>query len=227
MKDWINKGFIVAIAMLVAAGLAVAAKPRAKAADQGPQINLEKMVPEAFAEWKLDETVVPIQPAADVQAQINRIYNQTLARTYIDGQGRRVMLSIAYGGDQTDSLAVHLPEGCYKGQGFDILSKQELTMSLGNEQVPIVRLLAQHGRRVEPITYWLLIGQSYARNRTERKLAQLKSSLTGRIPEGILVRVSSIGGESSDLQYRIHESFIRAMLSSLSPADRKRLIGTL
>jgi len=50
---------------------------------------------------------VPLIANPEQEAQINKIYNQTLTRTYVNPTGERIMLSIAYGGDQTDNMAVH------------------------------------------------------------------------------------------------------------------------
>ena len=49
-----------------------------------------------------------VLPAPDVQSQINAIYNQVLTRTYVSDSGQRVMLLIAYGGDQYDGTSAHL-----------------------------------------------------------------------------------------------------------------------
>ena len=71
--------------------------------------------------------------ATDIQirakeAIINKIYNQTLTRTYINPRGDRIMLSIAYGRDQSDALQMHKPELCYPAQGFRLLNNQRGTL---------------------------------------------------------------------------------------------------
>jgi len=109
------KHLLTGLAMLAAAGLAIAITPTSKIADQGPKIDLETMIPKQFGEWKLDETIVPIAISPDAQAALDRIYNQTLSRTYVNGQGEKIMLSIAYGGDQSDGMAVHKPQAATSG----------------------------------------------------------------------------------------------------------------
>src|SRR4030065_72730 len=79
-------------------------------ADAGPKIDLEVLIPKTFGDWKIDETIAPLIANPEQEAMINKIYNQTLTRTYVNPKGERIMLSIAYGGDQSDSMAVHKPE---------------------------------------------------------------------------------------------------------------------
>ena len=103
-----RRGVFIGIAMVVAAGLAIAARPTVRIVDQKARIDLERSIPIAFGEWQVDASVAPIAVSPDVQAKLNKIYNQTLSRTYVNGSGQRIMLSIAYGGDQSnDESQVH------------------------------------------------------------------------------------------------------------------------
>ncbi len=226
MKAFNLRHLLIGLAMLAAAGLALAMVPRHKAADQSPRLDLESMIPKTFNDWHMQAKLDHLQISPDVQAEIDKIYNQTLTRTYSNGQGQQVMLSIAYGGDQSDSMTVHLPEGCYRGQGFDVKHSTPVNMQVGNVEIPVMRLVAEKGARIEPISYWVLIGDSFAHNRTDRKLAQLRYSLTGQIPEGILVRVSSIDANAEDA-YRTQQRFLEQMIASMAPALRPKLIGHL
>ena len=115
------KHLVIGVCMFAAAGMALALKPTEKVADAGPKIDLEVLIPKTFGDWKVDETITPLIANPEEEALINKIYNQTLTRTYVNSQNERIMLSIAYGGDQSDSMAVHKPEVCYPGQGFQIV----------------------------------------------------------------------------------------------------------
>lgn len=212
--------------MLLAAGGAYALKPTEKLADRGSKVNLESMVPKQFGGWKVDTTVVPVQVSPDLQARLNQIYNQTLARTYIGPSGQRIMLSIAYGGDQSDSTQMHRPEVCYSAQGFQVSRVVRGLMSLASNQLPVVHLVAQQGTRVEPITYWMTVGDYAVRSTLEHKLAQLRYGLTGTVPDGLLVRVSSIG-RNAEGAYEDQRVFVEALMSSLPSEDRRRLVGLL
>ncbi|MGE5616234.1 MAG: exosortase, partial [Bacillota bacterium] len=105
-----------AIAMVASAGAAAAIRP----APANVPIDLERAVPTQFAEWRVDPDVVPVAPAPDVQANLARLYQQVVSRTYVGPNCARMMLTIAHGGDQSDALKAHRQEVCYSAQGFDI-----------------------------------------------------------------------------------------------------------
>lgn len=70
------------------------------------------------------------------------------------------------------------------------------------------------------------VGDRVVLGRIEKKLAEMKFGLTRRIPDGILIRVSSIDTESS-LAYSMHDAFVEQMLLSVSNESRLRLIGSI
>ena len=215
---------IIGIAMLAAAGLAVAITPREKIADNGPKVDLETMIPKQFGEWKEDERVVPLQVDPSLKANLDKIYNQLLSRTYINSKGERIMLSIAYGGDQSDSMQVHKPEVCYPAQGFQVIEQKNATLETGFHPVPVVRLVATQNNRVEPITYWIIIGDKVPASGTARKIEQLKYGLTGKVPDGMLFRVSSIS-PNHEQAFSDQAGFISELLKYTSQDARARLIG--
>lgn len=218
------KHLMIGLAMLGAFGLSYALTPQTKIADQGPKLDLETLVPKQFGIWKLDETLIPLQVNPELQAALDKVYNQTLSRTYVSLTGERVMLSIAYGADQGDNLQIHLPEGCYKGQGFAVGDKTESAMQTLFGQIPVSKLVASMGRRNEPITYWVVVGGEVARNNWEMKKAKLKHALKGEIADGILVRVSSITPDT-ERGYDLQRAFSEAMLKAMTPEQRARMIG--
>lgn len=224
MTPILRTGIILAALMFAATALAVVLRPSSRVADEKPSFSLEKMIPEQFGDWRADRSVIPVQVSPDVQAELDKIYNQTLARTYVNSGGERVMLSIAYGGDQTDSLSVHLPEGCYGGQGFAIQEKIKGKIATAFGNIPVARLVASKGARVEPITYWLVSAGKVSNSSWNTKLAKLAYSIKGKIPDGMLVRISSISPDASNA-YELQRQFSNALLSSMSPEDRERLVG--
>lgn len=215
---------LIGLSMLAAAGLALALTPRLKVADQGPKVSLEAMIPKQFGEWKLDETVAPLMVSPDVKALLDKIYNQTLTRTYINSKGERIMLSIAYGGDQSSSMQVHRPEVCYVAQGFQVGRLSKGFIDASGTKLPVMKLVATQGQRIEPITYWVMIGDSAVRGNLEQGFARLKYGLTGKIPSGILIRVSTISANESQ-SYRIQEQFVRDMLGAVPIQYRKAFTG--
>lgn len=227
MKRVSFRHLVIGVCMFAAAGLALALKPTARLADSEPAINLETLIPRQFGEWKVDESIAPVQVSPDVQAKLDKIYGQTLARTYVDTEGRRVMLSIAYGANQgSDDFQVHRPEYCYSAQGFQVKEGWKDVLALDSGRLPIQRLEAIQGSRTEPITYWITIGDKATLPGLSRKLTQLSYGLTGKIPDGMLIRVSSINPDRQEA-YHLQDQFVNAMLDAVNPAQRVRLTGTL
>lgn len=212
--------------MLAAAGLAFAMTPSHKLADNGPKIDLKTMIPKHFGDWKLDETLVPLMVDPDLQAQLNKLYNQILSRTYINGRGERIMLSIAYGGDQGKALQVHRPEVCYTAQGFQVGSMSKDYIDANGTRLPVMKLVATQGSRIEPITYWVMIGESAVRGNLEQGFARLRYGLSGKIPYGMLIRVSTISANEMQ-SYRIEAQFVRDMLEAVPMQYRQILTGAV
>jgi EpsI family protein len=216
----------VALAMAFAVVASAALRPDIKVSKEAP-IKLDAMIPAGFADWKVDTSLqlAPISP--ELKAVVERTYEQTLSRTYVNSQGQRVMLSIAYG-NQDGEMQIHRPEVCYPAQGFkvDAVRTGQLVTAYGT--LPISRLLAVMGARNEPITYWLVVGTEATRFGMGHRFATLKYGLTGRIPDGMLVRVSSIDIDADlDKSYRLHEQFIHSLLASLDGKDRPHLVGSI
>ncbi|OZA14170.1 MAG: EpsI family protein, partial [Hydrogenophilales bacterium 17-62-8] len=113
MKFISFKHLAIGLLMFSAAGMGLAFKPTERIADTGPKLDLEILIPQQFGDWKMDETILPLIANPEQEALIKKLYSQTLSRTYVNSSGDRIMLSIAYGGAQTDSMSVHKPEVCY------------------------------------------------------------------------------------------------------------------
>lgn len=220
------KHMVIGLCMFTTAGMALALKPTHKVADARPKVDLEILIPQTFGDWKIDETIVPLIADPELQAKLDKIYNQTLTRTYINPKGERIMLSIAYGGDQSDSMAVHKPEICYPAQGFQIL-KSPVVSTFSTESgasIPVKRLVATQGARIEPITYWTTVGDKVAVNGLKWKLQQMTYGLTGEIPDGLLFRISSIQADETKA-YQLQDEFTRELLNAMPPGGRQRIIG--
>ncbi len=219
--DW--KFLLAGAAMLAAAGAAVALKPT-RAPPGSTRFALEEVIPASFGGWSIDPAIVPIVPAPDVQANLDRIYDQVVSRTYVGARGERVMLTVAYGGDQSDALKAHRQEVCYAAQGFEIRNIRHETVRLRGRTLPVTRLLAVRGSRSEPVTYWFTMGDRVVLGRLERLMEQLSFGLSGRIPDGMLVRVSSISTDPAHA-FKGHEEFLSALLEGMRQGEIHRLLG--
>jgi EpsI family protein len=222
-RQWILNCVLGLLMLLTAVTTRLVTPPKVPVVHQD-SVVLKDMIPGTFAEWKIDPYIVPLQLSADMQKGLNDLYSQTLVRTYVNPTGDHVMLSVAYGGDQSGNLALHKPEHCYGAQGFDISHFSRDEFVTVQDSFPVTRLLAVQGHRSEPITYWTTIGDKVVKDGLEQKLQKLRYAMTGKIPDGILLRVSTIDNDIEH-SYRIQNAFIRSMLASMSNEDRIKITG--
>lgn len=218
------RALLVALLMLAGAGAAVMARPTKALADQIGIPNLETLLPKKFGNWRVDTSLPTILPSPDVQAQLDKIYNQVLSRTYVNDKGQRIMLSVAYGGDQSDGTSAHRPEVCYPAQGFAITSNQVADLQLGGRDLQVRQLMSKLGPRNEPITYWVVVGDEVVTTGIGQKLAQMRYGVRGVIADGMLVRISSIDGDV-ERGHELQAQFARDLYSSIDPAAATRFFG--
>jgi EpsI family protein len=218
-----------AFVFLILAGaalLAHVATPTTHLSDVMGKPDLEKIFPKEFGDWRVDARSSMVLPSPETQALLASIYNQTLTRTYINAKGDRIMLSVAYGGDQSDATRAHLPEVCYPAQGFQIKAQSAGQLDLAGRVVNTKLLMSKFGQRNEPITYWLVVGDRVALSRTDQKLTQFRLGLKGLIPDGMLVRVSNIDPDMAR-GHKLQADFLMEMAQAFPEASRDRVFGAL
>lgn len=204
---------------------AVAMVPREGVAEMTASMPLETLFPALFAAWKIDPDIIPLEVSADLRKAVAESYDQTLARTYVNTQGYRVMLSVAYGGRRNQGMDIHRPEICYPAQGLALRrDTREAVFEFDKVRLPLKRLVAGTGSRNEPITYWLVIGRSVASFGYGHRIALLKYGLTGHVPDGMLIRVSSIDADEAGA-FAAQDAFLRDLLAAMAPDFRRRILG--
>jgi EpsI family protein len=186
--------------------------------------GLEALIPKKFGAWKADESQVAQVVSPDLQAQLNVLYSDTLSRVYVDSNGARIMLSLAYGVDQGRSLKVHKPEVCYIAQGFRVGETEKSSFNVRGKDINVMRLVATQDSRVEPITYWIRSGDDIVRGFVEQNISVIKAGLRGYIADGLLVRVSSIDQDRASA-FAIHDRFLKDLVAETNPEGRKMLVG--
>jgi EpsI family protein len=220
------RALLAALIMIAGAALAYLGKPGVYLADQIGKPDLESLFPKQFGRWRLDARMGVILPAPDVQAALDAIYNQVLSRTYVNAEGQRIMLSVAYGGDQSDGTSAHRPEVCYPAQGFEITANTKAVQSTAGGTLPVRQLMSRLGGRNEPITYWVVVGNEVATSGIEQKLAQMRYGLRGVISDGMLVRVSSIDADMAR-GLALQSAFIKELAGAMPSPSRSRVFGAL
>ena len=216
-----STAWILAALMCGAAIAGALGKPTRKA--EGV-ITLETAVPRQFGAW----TEVKDQAGQMVNPQteelLKTLYSQLLTRTYVNKDGYRIMLSMAYGDDQRGGLQAHRPEICYPAQGFKVQSLQDgaLPTTFGN--IEVRRLTTAMGARNEPVTYWLTVGDHVIRNQFDKRMMEFRLSLTGQIPDGLLFRISSIDKDAARA-FAMQQQFTADLMSAVPAETRRQLSG--
>lgn len=217
-----RRGFVLGGLSCVVAGLSVAAAPR-DAVDALP--NLEQAVPPSFDGWRRsdDMTAVP----AVTEGAVAEIYQEVLTRGYTKPGLPGVMLVIAYGGDQSDSMKAHRQETCYRAQGFRVEGLVSDVARLGESgAVSVSRFTARMASRREDVSYWMTMGSHVVQGRLDRLVAQLGDGVFGVRPDGFLVRVSTPSSDGRSA-WALHDDFVSSLLAGLAVPLRRRLAGPL
>jgi len=219
-----TKNLILMTLMVLAALCARAYRPTMLLADQRPKVELEQLVPRQFGAWhELQQSTGQIVNPQQT-ALLKKLYTQTLSRSYINSNGAVIMLSIAYGNNQSDGIALHYPEVCYPAQGFQLLSATQGLLETQFGTLPVERLMTKLGNRFEPVTYWSTLGDKVVRSGTNTKLAQLDYGFKGLIPDGLIFRVSSIDVDAAT-GHELQARFVRDFVDALPIGVRLRLAG--
>ncbi len=220
------RNLVLMLLMLAAAALAPQLRATTSMAAQRSPIDLEAMVPRQLGEWREQTGMAAQLVNPEARTLVNQLYSATLSRVYVNRDGYRVMLSIAYGKDQSDALQVHKPEVCYPAQGFQLKNKERITLDLPDRAIPATRLATQLGQRHEPVTYWIVLGDQITRGGLDKKLKEMRYSLVHQtLPDGMLVRISSIDGDTAHA-YEVQAEFAVALLGAISPERRNRFFGS-
>lgn len=89
-----------------------------------------------------------------------------------------------------------------------------------------MHLVAKQGGRNEPITYWIRVGDSLTRGWFEQRMAAFRYGLDGKVPDGLLFRISTISNDEQE-SYRIQQAFLTDLMRSMRTQDRHWLVGKL
>ena len=86
-------------------------------------------------------------------------------------------------------------------------------------------MVAEREARFEPVSYWMRVGNDIATGVVDRQVIRLKYGLRGIIPDGALIRVSTVG-LSEKTSFKVQDQFIRDFLGAVASQDRKFFTGT-
>ena len=183
---------------------------------------LGREIPTQLGGWVANEEGEIVRPA---EAPDKSRYDQELSRAFISPGNPPVMLLIAYGSTQSDTLQVHRPEFCYPAAGFKIGDSRSVAQPITRSaSLPASFFTATRDDRVEQVLYWVRLGEYFPDTWLRQHLASIKNAVRGLTTDGILVRVSIIDADAAQAKVLLRD-FLQELTHSATAAGRRVLLG--
>ena len=216
-----RRQMLIGGAFLTVAVAGLALKPR-RTDNLLATAKLDDLVPRQIDGWQFNTASGLVLPPADQMR--DSIYGQLLTRTYVREGQAPVMLLIAYSGAQDGTIQVHRPEVCYPASGYKLTRLEPHMLSLApGVAVPSRAIVAETDVRREQLIYWTRLGSHFPTRWSEQHLAVAAENFAGVIPDGVLVRISSIGAGD---QIPVLDGFARDLFRAVGPRMRRVMLGS-
>jgi EpsI family protein len=186
----------------------------------GNRLRLEDIVPTSVGPWQAQTSGAFILPEDAAAASA---YDQIVTRRFAAATGPDVMLLIAHGAAQSGLMRVHRPEVCYTSAGFQIRGLHSLDLAVSpGRTIAAQTFVGVRDDRVESVLYWTRIAGFFPRDLMAQRLIMLRLGLMGLIPDGVLVRLSALGG--GEVAPTLAQ-FAAELVRSSGPEGRALLLG--
>jgi EpsI family protein len=188
-----------------------------------PQKTLEGMIPNQVGRFAFETSSGFVLPPSD--ALSSRLYDSLITRAYLSPQGEVAMFLVAYNNRQDGVLQIHRPEVCYPAGGFVLSPVMPLDIPLPQGAPLPAQIFAAKGeQRNEVVTYWTRVGPVFPREWSEQRLAVARANLQGYIPDGTLVRLSTVANDIASVT-PMFEDFIADFYRASPPRLRNLLFN--
>jgi EpsI family protein len=122
---------------------------------------------------------------------------------------------------------LHRPETCYPAQGFSIEGIARTTLALDRaDPIAAQTFTAVRDTREEHLLYWTRISESFPLTTGEEYRAIFGGVLRGIVPDGVLVRFSTIDADKAQAMAALQE-FAGALLAQSPEKLREILVGSV
>jgi EpsI family protein len=217
-----RREFIIAGAFCATAAAAAVLPPAMTPPPTGPDQPLEKLIPMAIGPWSsvpFGDILIPRGEKAE-----EKTYDDVVTRYYDSASAAGVMLLVAYGSAQVGDTELHRPEACYPVAGFRLERGPNLRLRFAGADLTARSMTARATGRTEQLLYWSRVGAEFPTTSLAQRWAALRQTLRGSIPDGVLVRMSTIA-EDRAAAVDLLERFAGELLSTGGPALRRVLTG--
>lgn len=184
---------LLAVAVLLTgAASANFGNPDVYPADQITHHHRESFLSRRFDLRRLEVRVPVLPPALDVLAQLYAMDSQVISCAYVNRVGHRIMLSMAYGGDQLDSNSSPRPAIWNPSQAFEIAASMKAALPAANVNRVDCKLMSVMGGCNELIPHWVMVGNALITPQVAQKPDQLLHGVCRVTPDAKLPGVASI-----------------------------------
>jgi EpsI family protein len=195
---------LIAVAGVGSAHLAGAERP----VSRQPLATL----PRAFDGWRLvrDEPLDPeILGVLGADDYINR--------TYVGPDRAAVNLYIGYYTSQRQGDAIHSPQNCLPGAGWQPTSSSRIDLEAGGREMPVNRYVIQKGLDRQVVYYWYQGRGRIVANEYANKFWLMVDAARLQRTNGALVRVITPVNASTEAADAVATAFSRALTARLGP----------
>ena len=223
----LRAALLIATLCVLAAGAAKLLTPRLTAVQNAPDID--STLPRKFGDWReLPSPISQVSLATGEGPNIDRPYDQTVMRSYVNGKGDTVMLAVAWGAQQRQEVKVHRPDLCYVAQGHKVLSllPHDFGRLSGASDVVGKHMVTTSPRAGEVVSYWIRIGTLYSEDALATRLHIFREGLGGHIPDGVLVRASQVihNSDEAAAAWPVIDGFLSELIDAVPPETRALLV---
>ncbi len=202
--------------LLAVAGATAALTPRRHKAFLN-SAKLGDMAPPRLGPWLDGGSEGLVLPESQAVASV---YDKVLTRSYFAPGLPSVMLLIAYGAAQSGLMQIHRPEVCFQSAGFRIDGDRTAQVPLRDgASIPGKQFTAHREQRIEQVLYWTRIADGFPVSLFAQRVLMVEAGLKGVLPDGLLVRLSTLGGDA-DLSQKALLHFAQTLVESGGTARR-------
>ncbi len=214
-----RRGILIGGCLSAAAAISYLGAPKV-AASVVKKEEFRAGIPDQIGGWRSRKTAELVLPALD---ESDKLYENLETRIY-EGAGLKSMMAlVAYSRVQQNDIQVHRPEVCYPAAGFPIISSRVTELEFDGKAIGAREVLADRGGVYERVIYWVRVGNEFPVTWIGQRIAMAHANLQGRVPDGVLVRMSTIEDPGDDTAPEIR-AFIGAFLESCAPTFRKAIL---
>lgn len=213
---------VIGTALLGVGGAAMARQP-VPVATPVLKKALERLIPLKVGDWTYHDQSGIVLPPPD--ALSDSLYSGLVTRSYVAASRSSIMLLVAYSNVQDGMLQVHRPEACYPANGYRLSPTRVQNVSNGVGGIIPSNVFSADGvSRTEQILYWTRVGGFFPTSWLDQRIAVVRANISGAIPDGVLVRVSTLAPDMTSAQADL-TTFAEQLVRTASPAARQLMIG--